>query len=206
MDLEYYGANCIKLNTKKQSFVVDDTLESVGLKPATKPGDVRLYTSTQNGASPDGFVIDSPGEYEVSNVSIQGISAKSFNAESNQESVIYKIATEDIRIVFAGSINSDLSDDELEAIGTVDVLFIPIGGGGVTLDGVNALKIIKKIEPKIVVPTYYAEKGVKYEAGLLDLTEALKEVGMEPAETLGKLKLKNLSFTDTTRLIVLERQ
>lgn len=207
MELEYFGGNCVRLSTKKGNFVIDDDLTELGLKPVAKPGDVKLFTTPKGNGGFDGHVFDSPGEYEVANVSIQGTAAQGLMDEAKTlNNVIYRLTVDDTKVVVVGSINSDLTDDELEAIGTVDILFIPVGGGGVTLDGVNALKIIKKIEPKIVVPTYFNEKGVKYEAGLLDLETSLKELAMEPVETLDKLKLKGRDFSDTTQLIVLKRQ
>lgn len=206
MELEYFGGNCVRLSTKQGNFVVDDNLAELGLKSIAKAGDVRLYTKQNSHESGDDHIFDSPGEYEVANVSIQGTAAQGFSDEDKtRNNVIYRFVVDDTRIVVVGSINPDLTDDELEAIGTVDILFVPVGGGGVTLGGVNALKIIKKIEPKVVVPTYYSEKGVKYEPGLLDLDAALKELAMEPTETVEKLKLKGRDFTDTTQLIVVKR-
>ena len=75
-----------------------------------------------------------------------------------------------------------------------------------TLDGVGALKIIKAIEPKVVIPTHYADKAVKYEVPQMELAEALKNLGMEAAETLDKYRPKIMELTNTTRLIVLNRQ
>ena len=106
----------------------------------------------------------------------------------------------------AGHIYPDLSEDQLEAIGPVDVLIVPVGGNGYTLDGAGALRVIKKIEPKVVIPTHYADKGIKYEVPQRSLEEALKEMGMEPAEKVEKYKPNILEMTDTTHLVVLERQ
>ena len=100
----------------------------------------------------------------------------------------------------------DLTDDELEAIGTIDVLIIPIGGNGYTLDGAGALKVIRKIEPNVVIPTHYADKKIKYPVEQQDLETALKGLAMEPKETVAKLKLKPADLTENTQLIVLERQ
>ncbi len=45
-----------------------------------------------------------------------------------------------------------LTDAEQEAIGIVDVMFVPVGGSGYTLDAAGALQLIKAVEPKIVIP------------------------------------------------------
>ncbi len=207
MELEYLGANCIKLSSKKKTFIVDDNLSKFGLKSPAKNDHVMLFTSTDLGRNVEknNFVIDSPGEYEVANVSITGIPTKNLlNPEA--DNTVFRFVVDDVRVVIVGNSSPELSDDELEAIGTVDILLIPVGGGGVTLDGINALKVIKAIEPKVVVPTYYSEKGINYSKELLDLDHALKEIGMELTDTVEKFKLKNMNFSDAMQFIALKRQ
>jgi L-ascorbate metabolism protein UlaG (beta-lactamase superfamily) len=208
LELQYFGANCVKLSTKTATLVVDDNLASLGLKPVTKPDDIAVFTSQQT-KSPQSakLAIDSPGEYEVSDVSIQGIAARAHTGEpKTQGSTIFKIVADNIRVGVLGHIHPELSDAQLESLGTVDVLVVPVGGGGYTLDPVEALKLIKKIEPKTVIPTHFADKASKYEVPQLELSEILKELAMEPKETVAKLKLKPADWGEGTQLIVLERQ
>lgn len=208
MELQYFGANCLRLNVKKASLVIDDNLEDLGAKSVTKNGDIVLFTGP-HGAPPSGakLVIDHPGEYEVSEISIQGIAARAHTDEEGAKTVtIFKVVGDDIRLVVTGHIFPELNDDQLEAIGSIDVLVIPVGGNGYTLDAVGALKIIKKIEPKIVIPTHYADNTLNYPVPQQDLLTALKELSMEPKETVAKLKLKVNELAETTELIVLEHQ
>jgi L-ascorbate metabolism protein UlaG (beta-lactamase superfamily) len=88
----------------------------------------------------------------------------------------------------------------------VDVLVVPVGGNGYTLDPIGAAKVIKKIEPKLIIPVHYEDKGIKYEVPQVPLEEALKVLAVEPKETVAKLKLKSTELSETTQLIVLERQ
>ena len=208
MELQYYGANCIKVATKKAALVIDDNLADLGLSLVTKAGDIALFTGTHTTPKTEvKLVIDHPGEYEASDISIQGVAARSHIEEKDaKDATIFKIIADDIRLVVIGHIYPELSDEQLEALGTVDVLVIPVGGNGYTLDPIGALKIIKKIEPKIVIPTHYADKKLKYPVPQQELAVALKELAMEPRETVAKLKLKPTDLTDVTQLIVLERQ
>ena len=208
MELQYFGANAIKISTKKVSIVVDDNLESLGLKSITTDKDIALYTSkTIEPASAAGFVIADAGEYEVSNVSIQGVAAQAHMDEDSHKSVVmYRLILDDVRIAVVGHVHPNLSDDELEALGAIDILFVPVGGSGYTLDGVGAHKVIKDIEPKIVIPTHYDDSKIKYEVPQASLEEALKGVGIEPSERVDILKIKYVEPTDITKLVVLERQ
>ncbi len=208
MELQYLGANCLRITTKKASLIVDDNLADLGLKTVAKSGDVILLTGPHATAADDSkLVIDQPGEYEVSDVSVQGIAARSHLDEAGQSTAtVFRITADDIRLVITGHIYPELNDWQLEAIGTADVLIIPLGGNGYTMDGEGALAIIKKIEPKLVIPTHYADKALTYPVTQSSLEDVLKSMAMEPAQTVPKLKIKPIDLTDNTQLIVLERQ
>ncbi|HSX46738.1 MAG TPA: MBL fold metallo-hydrolase [Patescibacteria group bacterium] len=204
MEIQFYGANCVRLTTKKVSIVVDDLEGKVA-----KNGDVALFT----GPTPDlkadtKLVIDQPGEFEVSDTSIQGVAARAhMDEEGKRSATIFKVIGEDVKVVVTGHIYPELSEAQAEALGLVDVLIIPVGGNGYTLDAVGALTVIKEIEPKLVIPTHYADKAVKYEVPQTSLDDAIKELAMEPKETAPKLKLKGGELlNEATQLVILERQ
>lgn len=208
MELQYYGGNCLKITTKKATLVIDDYLNKMGGKSTLKEDDVALFTAGLPDPEPKTkLTLASPGEYEVSGVSVMGIAARGYTDEAGLETaVIFKVLIDDIRLAIVGHINPQLSDEQLEAIGTVDILVIPVGGEGVTLDGADAGKVVREIEPKIIVPTYFADKNIKYQSKVSELSEALKGLGMEAAETAPKLKLKAAELPETAKLIVLEVQ
>lgn len=208
MELQFYGGNCIKITTKKATVVVDDNLKELGLKYITKDDYISLRTNPKLiPEHPARFSAENPGEYEAAGVVIHGVAARGhMEEEGKMNCVIYTIAADDIRVAVLGHIYPELSEDQLEQIGHVDVAIVPVGNGGYTMDGIGALKVIKQIEPKVVIPTHYADKAVKYEVPQTELAEALKSLAMEPSETLDKYKPKTIDMTDTTRLIVLNRQ
>lgn len=207
MEIQFHGANCITLSGKKYNVVIDDNLEKLGLKSITKPGDVALFTNEHDEPRSDvKIAIDTPGEYEVSNVSIQGISARAhMDEEGKKSAVIYRLIVDDIRVAVVGHIYPDLNDSQLEQIGTVDVLLVPVGGSGYTLDPIGAQKVIKDLEPKIIIPTHYADKDINFEVPQQSLEEALKVLNKEPKETVDKLKLKSGEISELTQLIVVKR-
>ncbi len=206
MDTQFYGANCITITTRHARLVIDDTLTDLGAKSIAKEGDIALFTSAHGDPAQHAkLVVDKPGEYEVSNVSIFGIAARSHvDTEDAKTAVMYKIVAEDCSILVTGHIYPKLTNVQLEAIGMVDVLFIPVGGNGFTLDGVGALSLIKEIEPKLVIPTYYEDARLTMPVPAQPLEQALKALGMEPKETAAKLRLKGIEFGDNTELIVLD--
>ncbi|HEX7633239.1 MAG TPA: MBL fold metallo-hydrolase [Candidatus Saccharimonadales bacterium] len=205
MDLQFHGANAISLSHKGTRIVIDDNLAQLGGKGIVKPDDVALYTLPTEDRPKARLVFDSPGEYEVADISVIGIPARAHMDEGGLRATMFKLVVGDQSVLITGHIFPKLTDDELETIGMIDVMFVPVGGNGYTVDPVGALQLIKAVEPKIVIPTHYSDKALKFEVPQQDLSNALKELGMEPKETISKLKLKPTELSDTTQLIILEK-
>jgi L-ascorbate metabolism protein UlaG (beta-lactamase superfamily) len=124
--------------------------------------------------------------------------------DNEKTATIYKLVIDDLRVLITGHIYPELSDKQLEQIGMIDIMIVPVGGNGYTLDGVGALKLIRKIEPKLIIPTHYDMAGLNYPVPQQTLEDALKALAMEPKETLsGKYRVKSAELNDATQLVVL---
>jgi len=207
MDIQFYGANCVVLTGKNARLVIDDNLTELGAKTIAKEGDIALFTGAHaDPAQPAKILIDRPGEYEVSGVSLYGIAARShIDEEGKKMATMYKIVWEDLNILVTGHIYPELSDAQLESIGMIDIMIIPVGGNGYTMDGIGALKIVKKVEPKVIIPTHYEDSKLNFPVPQQPLEQALKSLAMEPKETTAKLRIKAAELTDVAQLIVVER-
>jgi L-ascorbate metabolism protein UlaG (beta-lactamase superfamily) len=204
VDFQFYGANCFVLTYKGTRVVIDDNLAELGAKSVLKADDVALFTGPHQSTG-GRLALDSPGEYEVSEVSITGIAARSHLDEAGLKATMFKLSAGELSVLFTGHIYPELSDDQLEAIGLVDLMVVPVGGRGYTVDPAGALKLIKAIEPKIVVPSHYEDKSLKFPVPQTELSVALNELAMEPKEAIAKLKLKPADLTDVTQLVILEK-
>jgi L-ascorbate metabolism protein UlaG (beta-lactamase superfamily) len=207
MDVQFYGANCLVITGKQTRIVIDDNMVELGAKTLAREGDVDIFT-TYGGKAVSGakLVIDQPGEYEVSGVSIYGIASRAHtDAEGVKSATMYKLVIDDTSILVTGHIYPELSDAQQEAIGMIDIMFVPVGGNGYTLDGIGALRLIKKVEPKVIIPTHYQDSALKFPVPQHDLAEAIKALAMEPKESVSKLKLKATEISDSMQLIVLEK-
>ena len=203
MEIQFYGANCIRITTKKANVIIDDLTGD-----HTKTGDIVVFTGPHKEPKVDAaIIVDEPGEFEVADVSIQGVTARAHVDEKDAKTAtIFKIVGSDVRVVVTGHIYPELNEAQLEALGIIDVLLIPVGGNGYTLDGIGALTVTKEIEPKLVIPTHYTDKGVTYEVPQQSLEDGIKGLAMEPKETVAKLKLKGGELlNETTQLVILEK-
>lgn len=207
MDVQFYGANCVVLTYKGTRVVIDDNLAALGGKPVLRADDIALFSGPHDEPKAEvKLLVDNPGEYEVADVSILGVAAQAHvDEKGTKNATMFKVTVGDMNVLFTGHVDPDVTETQLEALGHVDVMFVPVGGSGFTLDAIGALKLIKEVEPKMVIPTHYADKTLKFEVPQQGLEVALKELSMEVKETVPKLKLKSSDLGETIQLVVLER-
>jgi L-ascorbate metabolism protein UlaG (beta-lactamase superfamily) len=134
------------------------------------------------------FSINGPGDYEVKEIFIKGILSDAFIADKKYINTIYIFSLDNINIVFLGALtNMEISKEALEAIGSPDILFVPVGGkssanGASLLDAKSASKFALSLEPKLIIPMDFEGSSLKL---------FLKEAGEEKAEVVDKLTLKS---------------
>ena len=206
MELTYKGGNCVVVNVKKELFVIDGKISPLGLNDIALTNAV--YLSTQVDLTPehkDGMVFDGPGDYEVRGVSVKGLAApRMVDHDNSKQSTIYRIIADGISIVVIGHVRAPLSEEELEAIGLTDIAIVPIGGNGYTLDAHQASNVIGQLEPKVVIPTHYADDDVTYEVPQQGLEEFASELGAD-REKMPAFKIKNASLPMKLTLVELTR-
>src|SRR5688500_7438633 len=192
MEIEFKGANCIVFTVKKSEFVVDPELSSMGLKDQGQNAVAQLLTQSRFAAphSEQTLIIDGPGEYEVQNCSVKGVAAKAHidDPAAPPSATMYRLDIGGYGVAVIGHVQP-LTEDQLEALGVVDILVVPVGGHGYTLDAKAAVDLVREVSPKVVIPTHYADDAIKYEVPQEPLETFLKELGAAH-ETVSKLKLK----------------
>jgi L-ascorbate metabolism protein UlaG (beta-lactamase superfamily) len=204
-DIEYKGGNSIVIATKKTILVVDPKLSVVGLKDLAVEKMVQLATESRFIVEgEDALRIDGPGEYEASDFSIKGMSAiRHIDAAGSERlSTIYRIEVGETRIVLLGNIASQLSEEQLEEIGVVDIVILPVGGGGYTLDATSAVGLVRQIDPKVVVPIHFADPALHYEVPQESLDVFLKELGVPIEEAGSKYKVKGVAVLPTVLTVI----
>jgi len=204
-EIEYKGANSVIISTKKAKLVVDPKLSLVGMKDVSVKDAVELVTEERFAVNdPDAtLLIDGPGEYGVAGFDIRGIPARrSIDAENEgMLSTIYRVEIGETRIGIIGNIDKKLSDEQLESLGVLDILILPVGGNGYTLDSADAASLVGAIDPKIVIPIHYADSALKYEVPQDNLKLFITEMGV-PVETVAKYKQKQLLAGPATLSVV----
>jgi len=140
----------------------------------------------------DYFLVDTPGEFEVKGVRIEGIASFHDDKKGLERgiNVISAIDIEKIRLVHMGDIGHNLDKTQLEEIDGVDILLIPVGGV-YTIDPKTAVHIIEALEPKVVIPMHYKVDGMPATFNELStLEDFIKEIGLE-AKNQDEYKIKS---------------
>ena len=215
MDITYLGHSSFKIKGKSGSVVTDPfDPKMVGIKYAGVEGDIvtishhhddhdkaELVKNTEK-------VIDGPGEYEINNISIIGVPSyhDDKKGEERGKNTIYVFEVDDLRICHLGDLGHKLSDSQIEDIGDIDILMIPVGGV-YTVSVSTAVEIVQEIEPAIIIPMHFKDQSTSEGLSKLNPVEPfLKEMGLT-VEKLPKLSVKKEDLMEETeKVVLLERK
>ena len=111
------------------------------------------------GIKTEPFVINRPGEYEINNIFITGHAT---NKKGEPRNTIFVCEINGLFVAHMGNINRPPTQTEVENLGTVNVLLIPVGGGA-GLNAAQAVETIRMIQPNIVIPMHYRGADFGYD-------------------------------------------
>ena len=205
MVITHHGGQCFKVTFGDLTLVFDPVAKGATLPYVRFGADIALVSRDHpdmNGieevtygdpsnplrAGKVPFAITGPGEYERAGVVVQGfLSNSKYGLAKGQEqaiNTIYSVQLEDMTLVHLGALSdTELSHEARESIDEIDVLFVPVGGGGV-LSPAKAHELAVFLEPKIIVPMHWSGIGTPK-----SLEAFLKEAG-NGSEKVDKLTLK----------------
>lgn len=200
MNIEYYGHSCFKITAKPSgrgqedvTIFIDPFDKKVGLRPPQGQADLVLVShhhydhDNVSALKGEPVVFDIPGEYSIKNVNVIGLQSY-HDKEESDPNTIFLLEAEDLKICHLGDLGCDLTEKQVEDLGEVDVLMIPVGGK-YTIDAKKAEEIAKMIEPKIIIPMHYKMPG----STITDITDEksfCNEIGSCPKEKISKLNIK----------------
>jgi len=201
MNIIWHGQSFFEISTKdidhqELKIAIDPFDKSLGLKIPKTEAQILLIThghsdhSNKKAIDGNPFLIEDPGEYEIKGVHIKGIQGFHDDSQGKEKGqvVFYVIETENMKICHLSDIGQkELTSEQIEEIGDVDILMIPVGGV-YTIDAKQASNIISQIEPKIVIPMHYQIPKLNLKLNSLD--QFLKEVGSQKIEPQKKFKVK----------------
>ena len=196
MVITWYGQACFKIQSGDLVIAIDPFGKEIGFTPPRFKADVALVThghfdhANLEALAGEPFAITGPGEYEVKGVIVRGTETfhDAVRGRERGLNTIYKIEIEGLKLLHLGDFGEEkMREETLEAVGDVDILFVPVGGV-YTIEGDAAAAITRQIEPAIAIPMHYKLPGLK--ANLQSPEQFLKEMGAKDIEAQEKLTIK----------------
>lgn len=204
MVINWYGEGCFKVQTGGLTLLSDPFENSIGLTPPRGKTDLVIKTLTPYPLPEkenDEQIILGEGKYEVKGVEVDGFEVVKESTDKFFKTV-YVVKAEDLKLCFLGHISEYPEPDILENLKNIDILFVP-SGGKPFLNVETAAKLIKQIEPKIAVASFFKTPGLKRSSE--DYKELAKEIGQktEPEEKL-TIRKKEASEIKGIKLVALK--
>lgn len=210
MEITWYGHACFRITEKKMAVVVTDPFDhnQIGYKELKVKGDIvtishdapgHNFTKAVKGSD---WHIDGPGEYEIGGVFLTAIATGKKKDKSNgSRNIICAMDYEGINVAHLGDMKAIPTRKEVEALGNVDVLLIPVGGGG-GLNAPKAAEVVSLIEPGFVIPMHYETPDSSVELNSLSLF--LKQMGLgSELEPQDSLKITKSGVPEETKVVIL---
>lgn len=208
MDIKFYGQGCFSIEDKGVVVLTDPYSEEIGLKLPSLKADVVTISQDSpasnhvKGLPGEPRVFSWPGEYETKGVHFRCIHSFGPEIESGlTENIITLIHFNGIKLCHLGNQAQKLTEEQLEQMGDVDVLFVPVGNKA-GLGAKKAKEVIEQIEPRVIIPMLYETPGNAL--GLEPLSAFLSAMSAKPEEPVDTFKFKKSDLPeDTSRLVII---
>jgi len=208
VDITWLGHSCFRIKGSQAVVITDPFSPDSGYSLGKQTADIvtvshqhpsHAYTQ---GISGEPRIIKGPGEYEISGVLIIGIATfhDTQGGQTRGKNTVYVMEIDGVTLCHLGDLGHVLTSEQVEEIGDIDVLLLPVGGVS-TINAAMAAEVIRQLEPKAVVPMHYKTPSLKRE---LDTVETfLKEMGMDQIETRPKLSVTKSNLPLSTQVFLL---
>ncbi len=208
MEITWLGHSCFRIKGSQATIITDPYPPGLGyLLGKQTPRIVTVSHqhpshSYVQGIGDEPRLVTGPGEYEISGVLIIGIPTfhDADGGRIRGKNTVYLMEVDGIAICHLGDLGHALTEEQVEEIDDVDVLLLPVGGVS-TIDAPVATEVIRRLEPKVVIPMHYKTLELKRELEPVD--KFLKEMGIEQIDSQPKLSLTQSSLPTSMQVYLL---
>ncbi len=210
MKITWHGHSCFRLSSRGLATVVTDPYDEkvVGYGSLSLRGQLVSISQDSPAYNNAGAVksmqrvINGPGEYEIGKVFITAVRTNGTKRKEDElRNTLYVFDYEGVSVAHLGNLNRVPSQSQVEALGTVNVALVPVGGGG-GLNAAKAAEVISLLEPGIVIPMHYGTPKCKIK--LDPLSKFIKEMGLGTIKPVEELSATPSSIPTETQVVVLE--
>ena len=212
MIITWIGHSCFKLQNKTGpdgiTITTDPFDKSIGLKAPNFESNIVTVShdhydhNNVKALRGTPYIINQAGEYDTKGIIIAGVESyhDAKNGSERGNNIIYRIEIDNISVSHLGDLGHTLDSKQLDLMVGTDILLIPVGGT-YTLDAKQAVEIVSRIEPRMVIPMHYSTPSLKIKIDGVD--KFVKEMGIKPTyEDKLKISKKDLPQEDMELVIL----
>jgi L-ascorbate metabolism protein UlaG (beta-lactamase superfamily) len=213
MEITWYGHSCFRLTERNYATVVTDPFDHKTTGYDTLKLKAEIVTISHDAPGHNNtdavkgttHVITGAGEFEIGGVFITAVQTEGSGKKGKDKAsnTLYVFDYDGITVAHLGDLQQVPTQGEVEALGTVNVALLPVGGGS-SLNAAKAAEVVSLLEPNLVIPMHYSTPATKLD--LDPLNKFLKEMGLAKIEAQAGLKVSRSSLPEETHVIVLEYQ
>ena len=210
MEIVWYGLNAFRLSERGMASIVTDPYgPETGLAlPRTRADIVTISRDDPTCTNTRGMrgsprILETPGEYEIGGVFVTAIATYADKKKGKDRGLntVFHFDYDGVNVCHLGHLGHVPTQSQVEDLGTVDVLLIPVGGDG-GLTPALASEVISMLEPAIVIPMRYKIPNLTFQLGTLN--RFLKQMGLEKTKPQESLKVSSSGLPSETQVVVLE--
>lgn len=213
MIIQYYGDFCFKITSKPEGRATEDVTlwttppaKGSGLRAPQGEPDIALISHGEAGEyTKKTAVLAVPGEFAARGITISGYPSFTTAPESDKKdfNTLFLFDTEGMQVGFLGALGHEPDPEVLDRFSGIEILFVPVESKD-GWDIKTATSVIKKIEPKIVIPMHFAQKGMTL-PGLASEKALIDDLGTH-VERITKWNVKKKDIeNEVMKVIVFEK-
>lgn len=176
MKIKWLGHSCFKMASSRGIRILTDPFDdNVGYEIPSVETDI---VTLSHGHYDHNFVdcvrgnfevVNKVGNFYVKDIPIMGVHTyhDDVKGEKRGDNIVYVYEIDGIRVCHLGDLGHMLSEAQINMIGKVDVLLIPVGGV-YTIDWEGALEVIKTLKPSIAIPMHYKTPALNFNLDMPD--------------------------------------
>jgi L-ascorbate metabolism protein UlaG (beta-lactamase superfamily) len=208
MEITWLGHSCFRLKGSHATIITDPYSPELGYslgKPTARIVTVshqHAGHSYVQGVGGEPKLVTGPGEYEISGILIIGIATHHDDEMgiTRGKNTVYLMEIDEVSVCHLGDLGHVLTNGQVEEIGNVDVLLLPVGGVS-TVDAATAAKVVRQLEPKAVVPMHFKTPDLSWELEPVD--RFLKEIGVKEISAQSKLSFTKSRLPVSTQVFLM---
>jgi L-ascorbate metabolism protein UlaG (beta-lactamase superfamily) len=207
LEIIWHGHSCFRITERNKISVVTDPYgDSIGLPPLKLKADVVTVSHQEAGhnnvsaVKGDARLIAGPGEYEIGGVFITALAMHFIEQDTARLNIAYLFDYDNLTVLHLGDLAHIPDQSTIEALGEVNVLLLPVGGGN-GLRAAQAAEVVALIEPNFIVPMHYALPGLKFQLDPVD--KFLKAMGIGKVQESEALKVTTGELPEQSQVVVL---